>query len=421
MDLKHVKDFGLLVVVVFALGVSVYFVRVVLGDGTRPAFHEIAWDSRAIATKMVEQIAHDTTLATVPTTPVQLLKDTAKQPATGTPGVDPRQKAVAVLQQKIAGLNDSMWENFAATRLFADPERINAKLMTTAGLNNVRIVYMDTAFPLRNYSFTTSLPVTEYPYLEEFISKYPIFGAWMLFIIFQMVAYSLIIPWLGVKLFGKVDECAEGFQPEWYVKLIYPVAVLVVCFVLYRLIFLDGVNHEALSKDQYFMYGLTGVFRWANGLGYVVAGMCIAGMLFTMLEIGKLPAGAPSADVVKYLDGRLKLYFTIVAIVLSLGVFTTGTLFSALNSLDFVSELTKARGYTMFPSDYVVLYGLIHSFALMLFSVPAKYTVDNVKSRMVPAPEPEDWSQLKKLGGLAVAGSPLLAGLFQSLLDMVAK
>jgi hypothetical protein len=412
------KDLRLLLVILLGMTVFVISMKWVLGNRESPRFHEIIWDTRSITKDIVAKSEQDTVSDTTVRYPIAKTKNYTTN----------HLKSLSLLKQKIAGLNDSSWEAYVKPRLFmiSDSlliESINLEEVIKNKdkqyyLKNVKVVFVDEQLPLRRLQYKTDLPIKVYRDSDEFMSKYPIFGKWALLLIFQAVLYCILAIMLSVKLFTcSSNPAVRKLQIAPVIKIIYIVCILLACYVLYSLVIKgDG---GVISKSQYFMAELDHIFQVINGLGYFVAGLCLTGMLFSIIEINKAIAEKITDPVViKYLDERLKLFLGIAALILSLAVFTTGTFFSALNSLAFIVQLSRAWGYSPIPSDFVVLYGLIHTFLLLVFYIPAKYQLDVLKANMVPAPPPQNWSIVKKLADIAIAGSPLLAGMLQSVIDI---
>src|SRR5690606_9236140 len=69
-------------------------------------------------------------------------------------------------------------------------------------------------------------------------------------------------------------------------------------------------------------------------------------------------------------------YFILSAILLSLLVVSTGALYSAVNSLDFIKLLTDDWGYSPVRSEFVYLYGALYTIILLLIYVPARIRLE---------------------------------------------
>lgn len=202
-------------------------------------------------------------------------------------------------------------------------------------LGNVEIVYMDTAFPQKQMRYKTTLPVKVYNCPEDFLSKYPPFGIWAVLLVIQVTLFSSFIPWLLQMLFWRShDKDVKLIQLNRSVKLVYIVVIVLACLGLYHLLMPSGDNN-ILVKRQYFMAGIDDVFEVANIMGYLTAGICLAGIVFSLIEIDKADEDKVfSKEEIDCLESRFRHFLTIAGLLLSLAVFATGTFFSALNSLD---------------------------------------------------------------------------------------
>ncbi len=432
--ITFIRDLKLLVVLLVGAIAFMLSMRLVLGSKNEKQFHEIIWDSRAIVGELANNATKDTARTRAYVTNYLLPYETGKRqnidsllPSFRTAHL----KALAGLQQKIAGMNDSLWDHFIETRLFLVPDSacVDCLDMDTAKrycgsdrccLGNVEIVYMDTAFPQKQMRYKTSLPVKVYNCPEDFLSKYPLFGIWALLLVIQVTLFSFFIPWLLQMLFWRShDKDVKLIQLNRGVKLVYIVVIVLACMGLYHLL-LPGGDNNVLVKRQYFMAGIDDVFEVANIMGYLTAGLCLAGIVFSLIEIDKADEDKVfSKEEIDYLESRFRHFLTIAGVLLSLAVFATGTFFSALNSLDFIRVISRSLGHSPVPNDYVLLYGLVHTFALLVFYIPARYKLDRLAMASGEKKVGEEsWLPMKKLAQLAVVSSPLLAGLLQNLLEM---
>ena len=123
-----------------------------------------------------------------------------------------------------------------------------------------------------------------------------------------------------------------------------------------------------------------------------------------------------------------------MAILFGLLVFSTGTLFTAYNSLDFIQLVQQESGKPFFSFDLLLLYAGIHSLILLLFYVPVKITRMQIESMYN-----EDGTTTSDLASskatvkdtfknvftvfkeLLLPASPLIAGVLQKLLETLFK
>jgi hypothetical protein len=123
-------------------------------------------------------------------------------------------------------------------------------------------------------------------------------------------------------------------------------------------------------------------------------------------------------------------YFILSATILSLMVFCTAGLYTTINSLDFVKLLQDDWGYSPARTDFIYLYGGLHTLILLLVYIPAKMRFSEINLGAEPAtngnPDSEKWydflqNPFSHLKELAIAASPFLASLIQSLFDVAFK
>jgi len=310
----------------------------------------------------------------------------------------------------------------------------------------------------------------------SFFSKYPSAGVWLLSL-FIFCAFSFISVSTCIHLNNKVskvfeDHSIQGMSPRnYYIAWISIFVILGVMAFIWRATFYD----DELNKNLFFMRGLRSTMNWITILGYICGSACLAGFMHTSAMLGffagkikkktkeigeKKVAMAQStaandanavagheADAHRLEDERteqreiynnlLKIfnaYFVFAAMILTLLVLCSGGLFSLTNSLDFMRLLADDLGRSAARTDFVYLYGGIHTVLLLLFYVPAKMRFSEID--LVPADgdgkaaPPEDgtskWKNffnapLSQLKELLVVVSPLLASLAQSLFDMFFK
>lgn len=190
------------------------------------------------------------------------------------------------------------------------------------------------------------------------------------------------------------------------------------------------------------MRSLTTSMAMVTVLGYLGGAFCLAGFIHTAAMLGyftrqinraAIEAG-PSATASTALTTEQKIYiglqsafqtyFILSAVILSLLVLTTGALFSTVNSLDFVKLLSDDWGYSPARTDFVYLYGGLHTVILLLVYIPAKMRFSEITIKGVPdAPPHGKWfdtikSPFGPLKEVLIAASPLLASVVQSMVDI---
>jgi hypothetical protein len=216
-----------------------------------------------------------------------------------------------------------------------------------------------------------------------------------------------------------------------------------------------------MVKPQYFMFWIDWILGGLNFLGYCCASLCLTGMLLTYISINRIKeallaesiterenreaegvkrellddAGKAKLDlekagkkealrlekVEKYndLSQRFNLYFTILALILTLGTLSTSSLFSGLNSLPYIAAINKSQGYSQFPQEYVYLYGIIHS--AILFSVFSllRSQLEELKSKLGITGTDDIYKTTfsKKAIEMIITGGPLIAPGLKAIFD----
>lgn len=193
------------------------------------------------------------------------------------------------------------------------------------------------------------------------------------------------------------------------------------------------------------MSSLSRAMWWTTIIGYIAGGFCLAGFIYTAGSLGFIRdnlesirqlAGTNSvSDEEKkrqatiYLNLRkyFNTYFFLSSVILSVLVLCTGGLYTVVNSLDFVKLLSDDWGYSPARSEFVFLYGGLHTVVLLLVYIPAKMRFSEMMIEDTGKPLQDGdkkWYEIVKnpfgqLKEVLVAVSPLLASLLQSLFDIL--
>jgi hypothetical protein len=281
-----------------------------------------------------------------------------------------------------------------------------------------------------------------FPDSGVFLVRYPTFGLWALSLIIQATLYWLFLPLMFYKIIVEPTDGEFGISRN--TRVIYLAVVLAICALIFITFVFGTGDDKQIVRPELFMDNLNIAFGYVNILGYLVAGVCLTGMLFCMIGAGSEAAGANAGNykaVKANLDtirGRFNQYFLITAIILSLAVFTTGQFFSALNTLDFMKVYNRSIGFEYFRNETVYLYAILHSFLLLLFylpvhmgiaeaygkvngfaaALPAATAAVTADSKKEVATSDPGTSLLRKFLDLFVVGSPLIAAFLKSLLDI---
>ncbi len=282
-----------------------------------------------------------------------------------------------------------------------------------------------------------------------FITRYPITGVW---IILVLVFFSFC-PIAGVTAFflkRKADDMLAdppGKKSYLYTGIIV-LLFLGLLFLMCRLTFYDA----GIVKDLYFMRNHTVFAGWFTVIGAVAGALCLAGFIYTssMLESQAKPVVKAREDVMafkfagkseteqlaaqeeeakqeldwKKLFGIFNTYFILASIILSLMVMNIGTLYSLINSLDFVRMLTNDWGYSPVRTDFLYLFGGLCTLVLLLVYIPARM---RFAEKDIPELKTDGRffeflkNPFKFFPGMLAAASPLIVSIVQSLIDMLFK
>jgi len=278
-----------------------------------------------------------------------------------------------------------------------------------------------------------------------FITRYPITGIWIILVLI----FCSFCPMAAVTAFflkKKADDMLAA-PPDRKRYLSIGIIVLLfigLLFLVCRLTFYDA----GIIKDLYFMRDHTSFATWFTIMGAVSGALCLAGFIYTssMLESKAKPVVKAREEAVtlkfseksetvqkeeaekeldwKKLFGIFNTYFILASIILSLMVMNIGTLYSLINSLDFVRMLTNDWGYSPVRTDFLYLFGGLCTLVLLLVYIPARL-------RFAEADIPELKTDgkffeflkdpFKYFTGMLAAASPLIVSIVQSLIDMLFK
>lgn len=318
-------------------------------------------------------------------------------------------------------------------------------------------------------SFTINSPVTikDYPMSFAFFRKYPNFAFWVFIWILQMVAWLLILP-ICLFLYGRIKELNNECETEnrrGKSLLFAGISLAVFGAFLYL-----GILDQYIITDKFFMRGFSvNLFVYAL-IGYFVAFLCLAGYLYIadflhqlqlkykeasavlseILTNKKADAGANEAALVaiektpevqnqrqeiskiKERFQKAKKYFNLFlwmcAVVLSMLVLCTASLFHSINSLEVFSFYKYLSGRSFLSDDLVYLYGGLHSIILLIFVLPARFKMMDM-SMSIPELQEEEKGEagnsgnkiLKGIGAtlveVLVVSSPLLASIIQNVVN----
>ncbi|WP_143310589.1 hypothetical protein [Chitinophaga vietnamensis] len=420
--------FPLLLVVAGIATFKFAFEFILNGKDEKKQFHEIRWEPREVINTVIDS-------ALIDTVPIHLLAEERQHFAlipAGKKSIDSllvkQRTALIHAREYVAAMSNSAVEAYAdkSIRLASS---FNLRDLVKIDSNHssyrqpVAVIYADSSLITKSVTCTVLLPLKDMD-SDRFFLKYPNFGFWALSLLIQTVLYVLLILFLLYKTFSHT----ENFPLKW--KIPYAILITVVCIAFYRWL-LKYNDDTAIVKPELFMSNMNSIFKVINPLGYITVALCFAGMLFcsgAAARILKNNAIAAHKDELLEINNNFKIYFLIAALTMTFAVIATGQFYTALNSLDLVKAYNATIGHDYFRMEIVYLYGILHTFVLMAFYLPAQLQLNASNQAMLAALPPEEAKvkvfepvpMIKKVMDLLVMGAPLLAAFVKSLIDVLA-
>ncbi|WP_139367038.1 hypothetical protein [Sediminibacterium ginsengisoli] len=345
---------------------------------------------------------------------------------------------MAKLREDSYNMPDSAFEQSISKKFFLRPDSLNITKMDylsdTSSEEAMRLnlphtfVYADSILPNGRIEYTTTLPVKKYAVLNDFICKYPAFGLWLCVLIIQAPLYVVFCFFLVLWFMQQGNKSEDGWlTPRFFLRSAIFISVLLIASVFLGVFY--GAD-DVYVREIFFIRDVHERMSFVNAIGYSAASLCLAGMLWCAYRMRMISKTAKPEEIKQdsmqesllQIRKTFNILFLLVAVILSLAVFSTGVLYSGLNSLDYVKQLNKAMGYQVYRYDLVYMYGILHSFILLIVYLPSKAIVDSVPVQA--ADESTGNNKLsstiiKKTFEVLVASSPLIAGFLQAMLDHI--
>ncbi len=316
----------------------------------------------------------------------------------------------------------------------------------------------------------------------DLFTKYPGFGAWGLLILVFCCCFAMTIGFCvnaGSEFSALAANKGCTNTLSYWISFFICLGILVI-FV--AVLYVTVYDNDSI-KDLYFMDGMNNRIQVISVFGYTTAALCFAGMISTASyakcfndriesikdqagiqtiindDIGKMSvlleteaAVNKKAEIQKMIQekkvelqfsqtivanaasdyGELRHFFQkffyAIALLLALLVFCTGTLYSAVDSLDFIQMLKSDLGFSPARHDFIFLYGALHTLLILLFYLPAQYQMSMYKTSPEQTKQDDEvkkkiWTglggQMKKTVDVLVVSAPILAGLAQWLISLL--
>lgn len=422
----------------FFLGCLLLFFGDLFSSGKKTVFHEVEYNPRSIVSQMISKYS-DSLLNTHKST------DSAE---------------AIKLRNKFETLNagtDSSFIKRINNTLVAHltPEELNtfheSPVKDAHETSPLHWIFRDTAF-LQQSAIEDNVPlkVVSFPSDVDFFTKYPGFAIWVLFIVSYMATLMIV---LAIGYFTRQNQphqlqefSNEKLRRKRFRKRLLLVGILMAlfAFIIFK-VFYDG----SIAKDVYLLPWLRVRILLLGVVAYSVTALCFAGFIDVAASLDWLNARYRDCllrdgvdglkaekekitDTYRILQGNFNNYFYCTAVVLSFLIFCTGALYTAINSMDILKKLHHDLGYSPVRYDFVYVYGGIHTILILLFYIPVRLRFTSFRNdfaELLPAETAAAGTDqgvmgkiaapVKKVTGLLVAASPILATLVQSLFELI--
>ena len=429
-----------LLFVLLGIGAFIASSKFVLnGANEKQQFHELNWDARTVLNDLLNTALTDTITMQQLINEKQQLQLLPRDPARRKILTDSllllQKKVLLNIREKIVVMNNTEVQQLALKRIRLD--RFNMQELNTIGKDSlllfqqpVNVVFSDSSLVSKQISKKIVLKMKAYD-SDRFFMKYPAFGYLMLSFIIQCMLYALLIPVLLYTICSSNNT--EKVMIIW--KIVYIILIAVVCIIFYFSFLTNKNEADNIARSELFMQSLHDIFNVINILGYITASLCLAGILFSFISAKNIMSQKVDADkivLLKRVDTNFKTCFFLAAMILTIAVVTSGQFYTALNTLDFVKVYNATIGYDYFRIEIIYLYGILHTFLLLLFYIPVQLQLNETRLYLLaglPASADqlkdlankslEPVSLMKKILDILVASSPLIAAFAKSLLDVL--
>jgi hypothetical protein len=448
----------------FVIGCLIFFKgEIRFCDHHGSVFHEIAYNPRQIIDQILQKAAVDTsfvqTMARKDTAKVTSSAAIAGWKETDRVRVNTINLEIKDRRYQLMHVSDSVAEaQFAKGKLY-----INRDAFTLSMLDEVTnvpgddkdiigytqpvkwVYFFDSKIAPQRFEAQIRMPLRKFDSNVDFLMRNPGFGVWIILMLVQFALYPALIfkailaihdfrVYYGGKL-NKEDKLSQIYSTSW------KAGISLLAVVIFLFLSLGTYQDAKVIKGSYFFDHIQCVFWTLNPLGYLLAVVCFTGFLniANFVFWYKHDSATPNFDstnateILKMTAGIKQLFSTLItfaALTLSISVFTTGSLFSAVNSMDFIKKITQDIGYSPLRYDCVYMYGIINTVLLLFFYIPARLYINDLNKELaengIVAPAGATTTgngikflSLKDFGGILVAGSPLIASLLQYLLDLI--
>jgi hypothetical protein len=417
----------------FVTGCLLLFSSELIKNDKKSVFHEIVYNPRQILQQLIA--AELSSLST-----------------TGDSAVLSYQQKLEKLSKQVNETGDSVFLEYIHLHLTSPADADTLQYLENATRTNDSLtapiiwLFRDSSMKLNLHS-AIRMPVKNFSSNVDFFNKYPGFAIWALLIVSFFTTLFIIAAvsnFTRSEVREKIKFCLPNPLATKKYRFHYAIAITILAVFAYISLktFYDG----SIVKNIYFLHGLRTKILILAVLAYIVSSFCFSGFINTAsyLEqlhhefIHKIKEDSNNKALLQkisfchtVLKNHFDTFFICTSIILSFVVFCTGALYSAVNTMDFVKKLTYDMGYSPVRHDFVFVYGGLHTLLILIFYIPVKLKFANFENDIETYEGDDDEATreakatskslfagpFKKVTDVLIAGSPILAGFMQALLD----
>ncbi|HYF30511.1 MAG TPA: hypothetical protein VD993_05295 [Chitinophagaceae bacterium] len=419
----------------FIIGGILLFGRDIVQKGKESVFHEVKYDPRHVLNELIKQ------------------ERTLLQNATDSTSIATLRE-LDTLHNTMLVSSDSAFYKRINNQLVIhlDPSELDtlrfdssmrSKQDTTrfAQTTPIHWIFRDTELlPADTLSGSIGLPITYFPSDVDFFVKYPGFAFWALFILSLLVTLFIVLAicrYITTDVKARVISCMPELRTKGnYLKHYFITLMILGAFTVVALLtYYDG----SIVKDIYFLPGLRSKIIVLVAIGYLVTSFCFCGFIHSASYIDRMESIYTSTDETgkeqmakcyAVLKSHFNTFFICTAILLSFLVFCTGSLYSAINEMEFIRKLKHDMGYSPVRQDFVYVYGGLHTLLILMFYIPVRLQFTSFEKEFKTVVSTDGAAQaqdkklnttlanpFKKMADVIIAGSPILVSFVQALLD----
>jgi len=264
----------------------------------------------------------------------------------------------------------------------------------------------------------------------EFFTDYPGFLLWTLLIILQFSMFPALIlcAWMIIADFKKrfSDIYAAPGKKSMTLRYVVFSAFIIGLYVVSSYF---AFFNPTLINNELFYRKMNSILLYISSIVAIAGITCFTGYLLisgTPISDGYSDNNKVARDDVILLNEMNRLFTNLLiisSIILCIVVLTTGSLYTSINSMDFIQKIANDLGYSPLAYHYVYLIAALCTILLLLFFIPAKLRLMDMERRIKEI-NPEE-SRLDKpsdiagiLKSIIIVGLPIITGIIHNLITM---